>query len=370
MGALFAVQALGNFGPISVSKEVLDEYIWGKIAPGVGVTLFAGNVYYSWQAIHLTNLHGRQYTAQPYGLNTPAAFSFLFNIIYVVFFQEGGGDAGFIKGYKVALAANFITGLISVVLGCFGTLVLKAVPPAALLVPIAGIGFTFLGIEQVSYSIAAPIVGYSTIMWVYLGWYSGVRVGWGNYRCPEALQVILIGVILGWATSLNKSADVVGASKLVKWWGPVWTAGEMFDDFGLIVDYLGIVIPIGISAAATTLMCLGKSANFIHRSSYRSYLFSFLFCSWSQYLQKKQGKPREFCLACIPFKTLTIFLAFAPDRSDPFPICKSMIVDGIGTCIASFFGSPFGAVIYIGHPAHKASGAKVGYSFVNGIIYL
>lgn len=30
----------------------------------------------------------------------------------------------------------------------------------------------------------------------------------------------------------------------------------MFQDFGLISDYLGIVIPIGISAAATTLMCL------------------------------------------------------------------------------------------------------------------
>jgi xanthine/uracil/vitamin C permease (AzgA family) len=160
----------------------------------VGVTLFAGNVYYSWQAIHLTNLHGRQYTAQPYGLNTPAAFSFVFNIIYAIFFQERGGNAGFIKGYKVALAANFINGLISVVLGCFDTLILKAVPPAALLVPISGI--------------------------------------------------ILIGVILGWATGLNKSADVVGASKLVKWWGPVWTAGEMFDD-------LGIVIPIGISSAAT-----------------------------------------------------------------------------------------------------------------------
>ncbi len=139
-------------------------------------------------------------------MNTSAAFSFVFNIIYAIFFQEGGGDAGFIKGYKVALAANFITGLISVVLGCFGTLILKAVPPATLLAPIAGI--------------------------------------------------ILIGVILGWATGLNKSADVVGASKLVKWWGPVWTAGEMFDD-------LGIVIPIGISAAATMITQCNQSMEHI-----------------------------------------------------------------------------------------------------------
>jgi adenine/guanine/hypoxanthine permease len=47
-----------------------------------------------------------------------------------------------------------------------------------------------------------------------------------------------------------------------------------------------------------------------------------------------------------------------------------MIADGIGTCVASFFGSPFGTVLYIGHPVHKASGAKVGYSLANGIIYL
>jgi hypothetical protein len=30
----------------------------------------------------------------------------------------------------------------------------------------------------------------------------------------------------------------------------------MFKEFTLIKDYLGIVIPIGISASATTLMCL------------------------------------------------------------------------------------------------------------------
>lgn len=47
-----------------------------------------------------------------------------------------------------------------------------------------------------------------------------------------------------------------------------------------------------------------------------------------------------------------------------------MIVDGIGTAIASFFGSPFGTVVYIGHPAYKRSGALVGYSLANGMVYL
>lgn len=47
-----------------------------------------------------------------------------------------------------------------------------------------------------------------------------------------------------------------------------------------------------------------------------------------------------------------------------------MIADGIGTMIASFFGSPFGTVVYIGHPAYKRSGALSGYSLTNGLIYL
>lgn len=163
---------------------------------------------------------GRQYTAQPYGLNTPGAFAFIYNIIYPVFFQNGGGDDAFIKGYNVALAANLISGLISMFLGFFGRLILKVVPPAALLVPIGGIGIAFLGLEQITNSIAAPIVGYNCIIWVFLGWYAGIRVGYKQYRIPEAVQVILIGVILGWATGLNAPEATVDAAKLVKWWGP------------------------------------------------------------------------------------------------------------------------------------------------------
>merc|ERR1719183_2855772 len=47
-----------------------------------------------------------------------------------------------------------------------------------------------------------------------------------------------------------------------------------------------------------------------------------------------------------------------------------MIVDGFFTCIGAILGSPFGTVIYIGHPVHKANGAKTGYSFINGVVYL
>ena len=66
--------------------------------------------------------------------------------------------------YHVALAANFYVGVISTFVGFFGPVVLKFVPPAALLTPTAGIGIAFLGMEQISSSLAAPIVGYVAVM--------------------------------------------------------------------------------------------------------------------------------------------------------------------------------------------------------------
>jgi hypothetical protein len=78
LGALFAIQEMIKFG---APASDVDAVIWGRIVPGVGLTLMLGNMYYTWQAIRVTNSCGRPYTAQPYGLNTPAAFAFVFNIM-------------------------------------------------------------------------------------------------------------------------------------------------------------------------------------------------------------------------------------------------------------------------------------------------
>ena len=47
-----------------------------------------------------------------------------------------------------------------------------------------------------------------------------------------------------------------------------------------------------------------------------------------------------------------------------------MIVDGLFTIIGAILGSPFGTVVYFGHPVHKTLGGKYAYSFINGVVYL
>jgi adenine/guanine/hypoxanthine permease len=122
--------------------------------------------------------------------------------------------------YKVALATAFITTIISTVLTFFGPFIPRVVPPAVLLVTIAGVRFAFLGIEQVSNSLAAPIVGYNAVMWSFLGLYSCVSVSVGNWRMPGSLHVILVGSALGWITGLKTAKEVDNAAALVNWWDP------------------------------------------------------------------------------------------------------------------------------------------------------
>ena len=57
----------------------------------------------------------------------------------------------------------------------------------------------------------------------------------------------------------------------------------------------------------------------------------------------------------------------AEAAGDSYPTRTSLIVNGLGTLLASCLGSCFPATIYIGHPGWKALGARAGYSILNGI---
>jgi AGZA family xanthine/uracil permease-like MFS transporter len=45
-------------------------------------------------------------------------------------------------------------------------------------------------------------------------------------------------------------------------------------------------------------------------------------------------------------------------------------MNGIGTLVAACLGSPFPTTLYVGHAAHKANGARSGYSVLNGLVTL
>lgn len=57
----------------------------------------------------------------------------------------------------------------------------------------------------------------------------------------------------------------------------------------------------------------------------------------------------------------------AEAAGDKYSNFSSLAVNGLGSMLASFFGSTFPTTIYIGHPGWKKMGARSGYSVLNGI---
>ena len=60
----------------------------------------------------------------------------------------------------------------------------------------------------------------------------------------------------------------------------------------------------------------------------------------------------------------------AQTAGDNYNMRTTVWVDGLGTCIGAFFGSPFPTTIYLGHPAYKQMGARTSYAFATGIFLL
>jgi AGZA family xanthine/uracil permease-like MFS transporter len=205
-----------------------------------------------------------------------------------------------------------LTGLINIFLGFFGEMLMQIFPVAAMLVPLAGIGFTWLALNQISPNFETPAIGLIPLFLVFTQYYGLGRFHLGKgFFMPEALPVVIFGTIAGWAYGLNTTvADSVQ--------GGAWIGGAFYEGFADIGPYIGIVLPFSIAASFIDMMCL------------------------------------------VP----------AQKAGDPYPIRETMIADGVGTLIGALLGSPFGTVVYVGHPVHKRVGARTGYSIMNGFVYL
>ena len=107
---------------------------------------------------------------------------------------------------------------------------------------------------------------------------------------PVAFVALVVGTILGWATSLNQSDQVRVAVLVVKPYSLVFPVRAMWAHLSEITPYLSTTIPTAISIAIGTIQCVESA--------------------------KRAG--------------------------DFYPTREAMFADGVGTLIASFFGSILG----------------------------
>ena len=306
---------------VSLCRGVLgypDQLIFGVILPATGLSLVVGNIAYAIQAHRLGKAEGRDdRTALPYGINTVSLFAYVFLVMLPVKLSALGqglsAEAAVTLSWQAGLLACLGSGLIEAAGGFCVDVLRRWLPRAALLSTLAGIALGYIGLGFLLRTYAVPVVGLAVLAVILLAYFGSVKL-----PLPGGLLAVLVGVLLAWATGLlqvdgatwQANANQVGLRLPSLQIGALWAGREQ------LLPWLGVTIPMGL------FNVLGSLQN----------------------------------------------IESATAAGDDYPVRSSLVINGLGTLVAAVLGSCFPTTIYIGHPGWKGMGARIGYSWLNGLV--
>ena len=298
---------------VTVGRTLLhlpDAILLGRILPGAGLSLLLGNLYYAQQAKRLAEAERRDdVTAQPFGLNTPTVFIFLYLVMYPVYLRTQDAELAF----KVGVAACFLSGVIEAGGAFFADALQRVTPRAALLATLAGAALAYIALLPTLDLFAHPLIGFVPLAVILLGYFARIRF---PLNLPAGLLAVLMGTALAWATGFMDPKALAPAAAMAGFYPPRPSLEVVVSGFAGVLPFLSAVAPLAIMNFMGTLQCVESAAA-------------------------------------------------AGDRFRPFP---TMIVNGVATMAGALLGSCFPTTVYIGHPAWKALGARRGYSILNGVV--
>lgn len=287
-----------------------DELVYGRILPGVAVSLLVGNLFYALQARALMRASGQaSATALPYGINTVSLFAYILFVMLPV--VKATGDAQL--AWQLGLAACLGSGLIEFCGAFVAGWVKRVTPRAALLATLAGIAVTFISMDFTFRIFADPLIGLAPLGLIFLQYIGRVRLPFGM---PAGLAAVMFGTALAWALGRMDAAALYEAMRL-SLYPPVPAVFDLASSLARpeLLAFLAIILPMGLFNLVGSLQNLES----------------------------------------------------AEAAGDTYPVRSSLAANGLGTIAAACFGSCFPTTIYIGHPGWKAMGAGHGYSVANGL---
>jgi AGZA family xanthine/uracil permease-like MFS transporter len=299
--------------------------VFGRVGPGVAISLAFGNIWYSWMAWKLAGYEDRQdVTALPYGINTPAGFVMAFSVILPLCFKYQAivdPDEFAFRVWAGACSANFIGGIFEVAGFWLGNLIRNNTTKAALYAPIAAVGFVYLGLAPVIAVGSEPIIGILPLALCFTGFFA--NKGKGMYKFPAALLIFTIGTVLKWAgAGRYQGSRAAQADAVVSAWNGFAgkndiLPGRSLEGMADAADFISIVFPVALQSFIETMENVEAAAH----------------------------------------------------KGDHYNVMEAMVVDGLGTMVGALFGSTIPTTVYIGHARHKLIGARATYSLLNAATY-
>ena len=304
---------------IGPGSELLTRFI----LPGAALSILLGNVFYAWQAQRLARRENRDdVTALPYGINTPSLLVFIF-FVMVPAYHKSGGDARF--AWQMGLIACLGSGVIELAGSFVAETVRRRTPRAALLSTLAGIAIGFIAMTFALQIFQRPLVAMLPLAIILITYFAGVGFPLG---LPGGFIAVVLGTLCAWILPEILPASIAG---------PEMSLGEVTNAW----KSKGLYLP---RFAGNALWVVLKSPG-----------------QWVGYLS-----------VILPMGLFNVIgslqnIESAAAAGDRYDTRSSMAVNGLGTIVASLFGSCFPTTIYIGHPGWKGLGARAGYSTLNGL---
>jgi AGZA family xanthine/uracil permease-like MFS transporter len=317
--------ALDNFVQIlvivSLTQGVLQfpaSIVYGRVLPGVALSLIVGNFYYSWLAYRQGKQDDRDdITALPYGINTVSLFAYIFLVMLPVRLEALAAGATSEQAaemaWQVGLVACLGAGLIELAGAWVVDRLRQFTPRAALLSTLGGIALTFISLGFLLRTYAHPVVAIVPLGIILLTYYGKV-----NFGIPGGLLAMVLGTLLAWGTDLLTWDNQLFTAALepVSFYVPRPWLGSLWEQRASLLSFFSVILPMGLFNLVGSLQNLES----------------------------------------------------AEAAGDRFPAAPCLAANGIGTIVAAVFGSCFPTTIYIGHPGWKEMGARIGYSWLNGLI--
>jgi AGZA family xanthine/uracil permease-like MFS transporter len=310
----------------TLSRTVLgfsSQLIYGRMLPGIAVSLVVGNLYYALQARRLQQRTGRaDVCALPYGINTVSLIGFVFLVMLPVklaALQRGAtAEQAAEMAFRAGILASIGSGLIEALGAWAVDWIRRYTPRAAMLATLSGIALTFIAAGFLFRTFASPLVAFLPLGAVLMTYFGRVRFPFG---IPGGMVAVLLGILLSWSTGLS-SYDAAHFREALGWLGvemprPVFREIGAGLRAGYLVEFLPVIVPMGLFNVIGSVQNLDSAAA----------------------------------------------------AGDDYETVPSLLANGVGTLLGTCFGSPFPTTIYIGHPGWKALGARTGYSILNGVFF-
>ena len=295
------------------------EVVFTRMFPGTAFGVLVGNLIYTVMARRLAQRSGRDdVTAMPLGLDAPTSIGMALLVLgpaFVRFKSEGmEADAAALATWQLGMASLMVMGTLKLVLSFAGDLITRIVPRAALLGSIGGAALVLLGFLPLVETLRSPVVGLVTFG---LLLYVLVARGRLPIRIPGVLLAFIVGTTLYYGLGL---AGLGAPGFSVPEAMPLaltlpWPTLGFIEGLPSTVPYLSLLLPFGL------LMVVGG----INVSE------------------------------------------SARAAGDDYRTRDVLLAEAVSTLVAGLCGGVAQTTPYIGQPAYKHMGARMGYTLLTGL---